>query len=821
MLYTLKSISEILKVDCISHSQCDIKIDQILTDSRRLRNVQQTLFFALKTERNDGANYIVDLYKHQVRAFVIQDGFDTKPFPEAHFIVVKNSLTALQDLVKYHRAQFNIPIVGITGSNGKTIVKEWLFELLKKDKKIVRNPRSYNSQIGVPLSVWMLDQDTEMGIFEAGISQAGEMSKLEAIIQPNIGIFTNIGDAHQENFIDYKHKAGEKIKLFERCDTIIYCRDHQWIDWHLSNQDRFENKTILSWSEKLGATLRVKNRKIQNNSTLIEAQYQNNTLLLEIPFTDFASYENLMPIWVLLLHLGYQQELIQERISQLSHIAMRLEQKQAINGCTLINDSYNSDIGSLHIALDFLVQQYQHQQRTLILSDILQSGREAVSLYKDVVDLLKTKSVNRFIGIGHDMQSVANLFPKNALFFESTAEFMNKMGPDDFKKEAILIKGARTFEFEHISNMLQNKVHETVLEVNLSHLIHNVNYFKSQLKPEVKIMAMVKAFSYGAGSVEVANVLQFHQVDYLAVAYTDEGVALRKAGIALPIMVMNPEEQSFEQMLRYSLEPEIYSLRILKSYYQAVRHHGTVYAPLHIKIETGMNRLGFIEAEVDETIGFIQSNPSLKVVSVFSHLAGSDGEIFDNFTDQQIAKFHRISDKIIKAFDYKIIRHLSNSNGVLRHPSAQFDMVRLGIGMYGATDFEHHQLKEVNRLVTRISQIKTIKKGESIGYDRNGQLEKDGQIAILPIGYADGIRRSLSNGEGHFMLNGQLAPIVGNVCMDMCMLDVSKIKCKEGDQVIVFGPDFSIQHIAREMNTIPYEVLTGISQRVKRIYFQE
>ncbi len=822
MIYTAQKIAEILKAEYFATDfEAERSYSYILTDSRRLRDPKQTLFFALKSDRDDGARYIESLYKKEVRLFIIQEKIKFSNFPEASFILVNDSLKALQQLVQYHRSLFDIPIVGITGSNGKTIVKEWLFELLKKDKKIVRNPRSYNSQIGVPLSVWMLEKNTELGIFEAGISEAGEMSNLERIIQPNIGIFTNIGDAHQENFMDYKHKISEKIKLFSNTKTIIYCKDNQLIDLQFSNSPQFEDRILLTWSEKFSSDLRIKERVVKNGSTNIKALYQKNEIELLIPFVDFASYENIVHIWLLMLHLGYSQDLIQRRISRLSNIGMRLEQKQAINNCTIINDTYNSDIGSLNIALDLLSQQNQHPKKTLILSDILQTGRESLVLYKEVADLIESKNINLFIGIGHEISSMSKLFSKNSIFYDSTDVFLEEIKLEQFDNEAILIKGARVFEFERISNFLQNKNHQTVLEVDLSNLIHNVNYYRSLLKPKVKLMAMVKAFSYGAGSVEIANVLQYHKVDYLAVAYADEGVDLRKAGISLPIMVMNPQDMSLEQMIRYGLEPEIYSFGILKEYYKAVRKHGTVYAPLHLKIETGMNRLGFVESEIEALIEFVKSNPTLKIVSVFSHLAGSDDEKFDSFTEHQIQTFTRLSDKIINAFDYPIIRHINNSQGIQRHNQAQFDMVRLGIGMYGISVTDKKRLKEVNSLYTRISQIKKINPNDSVGYNRAGVLPNGGKIAIIPIGYADGIRRSLSNGKGQFMINGFLAPIVGNVCMDMCMLDVSNIECKEGDKVLIFGEDYPIKNISKQMNTIEYEVLTGISQRVKRIYFQE
>ncbi len=821
MKYSIETILKITKGVREGNLSKDCSITQLLTDSRRLRDAEQTLFFALKTEKNNGSNYIGDLYQKEVRAFVIQDDFDTTPFPEACFIKVEDSLKALQLLVRHHRKQFDIPVVGITGSNGKTIVKEWLFELLKRDKQIVRNPRSYNSQIGVPLSVWMLEEQAQLGIFEAGISKDGEMTALEQIIQPTIGIFTNIGEAHQEGFMDYKHKISEKIKLFTHCETIIYSKDNQLIDLQFSKSSRFEDTEILTWSEKYTATLRIKEKTILPENTEIQAIYKNEMFSIRLPFTDYASYENLMHILLLMFHLGYDVETIQTRFSKLTQVAMRLEQKKAINDCILINDSYNSDIDSLNIALELLSQQYNYSKRTLILSDILQTGKDTHLLYKEVAEMLKQKNVNQLYGIGENISSKSDLFPETAVFFKTTDDFLNTVSTERFKEEAILIKGARKFEFERISNFLQNKNHETVLEVNLSHLIHNINIFHSKLKPNVKMMAMVKAFSYGVGFVEISNILQYHNIDYLAVAYADEGFELRKAGISLPIMVMNPEEMGLDQMIRQGLEPEIYNMRILKAYYKAVRRSGTVFAPMHIKIDTGMNRLGFKADEINDMIEFVQKNPSLKIVSVFSHLAGSDDDALNDFTNHQIAEFENLSRQIQSAFPYKIMRHISNSNGILRHPNAQFDMVRLGIGMYGISADKESALKPVSALKTKISQIKTIEENETIGYNRAGKLSQKGKIAIIPIGYADGIRRSLGNGKGRFWINGKEVPIVGNVCMDMCMLNVTGLDVKEGDTVEIFGENYGIENMAQQMGTIEYEVLTGISQRVKRVYLQE
>lgn len=827
--YSIHELTEILKGELIRGTTNQTKIRDILIDSRRLISASRCVFFALVSKRNNGHKYIDELYSRGIRHFIVVAlPKDINKYEKANFILVNNTLEALQSLCVVHRSKFDIPVIGITGSNGKTIVKEWLFQLMSDDKNVIRSPKSYNSQIGVPLSVWQMDSQHELGIFEAGISEPDEMDKLQKIIQPEIGIFTNIGNAHDENFINHQQKAGEKLKLFTKVKTLIYCADHPEIQGVIIRSGIFERVQPFTWSLKQDANLRIADIDREGTQTVIKASFLNESIEITIPFMDEASIENAIHCWATLLHLGYDQELIAARMLRLNPIAMRLELKEGINNCSIINDSYNSDINSLSIALDFLAQQKQHRQKTIILSDILQSGQNEVDLYSEIAQLLESKGIQKIIGIGNSIAEHADRFSMEKHFFVSTEEFLNKFSFASFSNESILLKGARVFEFEQISKALQQKAHETVLEVNLNSLVNNLNYYKSGLKdPKTKIMAMVKAFSYGSGSFEIANVLQFHNIDYLAVAYADEGVELRKAGIHLPMMVMNPDEQSFDSIIKHNLEPEIYSFRILELLEKAIKKNiipSNKPVKIHLKLDTGMHRLGFLESEIDELISRLKNHSLIYLQSVFSHLAASGNSEHDEFTNHQISLFKRMSESIIAhADDHPILLHILNSAGINRFPDAQFDMVRLGISMYGiaSNQEESEILENVTRLRSTISQIKKLSPEATIGYDRTGSLNTESRIAIVPIGYADGLNRALGNGNGHLIVNGQNAPTVGSICMDMCMIDITNIQAKEGDEVIIFGPEQSISELAKDMNTIPYEILSGISRRVKRVYYQE
>ncbi len=827
MNYTISTIAPIIAGKIHGNGNINSGIKNLLIDSRKLSNIETSLFFAIKGERHDGHSYIQELYEKGIFNFVVTKSPENiEKFSSANFIVVENTLSALQTLCKHHREQFQIPIIGITGSNGKTIVKEWLFQLMREDKNIVRSPKSFNSQVGVPLSVWQMNEDNDLGIFEAGISKPNEMNYLEKIIQPTIGLITNIGQAHDENFDNQIQKVKEKLNLFIHVKTLIYCKDYLSVHNELAEGGAFQNIEMFTWSKKSSANLLVGRITKTASDTEIQAVCKNDFIRITIPFTDEASVENAIHCWATMLFLGYENKVIAERMRLLSPVAMRLELKEGINNCSIINDSYNSDLGSLNIALDFLNQQKQHPKKTIILSDILQSGRNEDVLYKDVAELIHKKGISRLIGIGESISNQAKQFNVEKYFYKTTKEFLEQFNNSFFKDETILLKGARTFGFEEISKVIQQKAHETVLEINLNAIVHNYNYYRSKIKADTKIMAMVKAFSYGSGSFEIANILQFHRVDYLAVAYADEGIELRKAGITMPIMVMNPEEQSYDAMIQFNLEPEIYSFRVLSLFEETLKRserNNLEPIPIHLKLDTGMHRLGFEADDVNELIVRIKNNKHLVIKSIFSHLAASDEEEHDEFTWLQIKNFNSMSNQIKSHFDYPIIKHILNSAGISRFPDAQFDMVRLGIGLYGigATKAEQNQLQNVSTLKTSISQIKNIPANETVGYSRKGVAKTDMQIATVPIGYADGLSRKLSNGKGKMIVNGQVAPIVGNVCMDMCMIDITNINASENDEVVVFGESQPIAEIAKDVGTIPYEILTNVSRRVKRIYYQE
>lgn len=830
-MYTAESISKILKGELLQQTG-NAEIEHILLDSRKLLIPETSLFIPLVSERRNAHQYIEEMYQKGVSNFVVSEPMSTAQYPKANIILVKNSLQALHTLIAWHRHQFQIPVIGITGSNGKTIVKEWLFQLLEKDYNIVRSPKSYNSQIGVPLSVWQMKPENDLAIFEAGISQPGEMVNLEKIIRPTIGIFTNIGEAHNEGFLNIRQKVNEKLILFMKSDVLIYCKDYLALNECVNNFHNLVGKReidndlqLLTWSRKTDADLRIISVDKNDNHTRIDALYKQEPLFIRIPFVDEGSIENAIHCWALMLYLGKSQAVIQERMNLLGNIAMRLEMKQGINNSTIINDSYNSDLGSLAIALEFLQQQRQHPQRTVILSDILQSGKSEGSLYEEVAGMLEKKGIQKLIGIGKNITREKQSFSKiKSSFYPTTEDFLKEVNPADFQNESILVKGARVFKFERIGKLLEQKAHQTILEINLSAIAHNVKQYQALLKPGIKLMAMVKAFSYGSGSFEIASLLQFHGVDYLAVAYADEGVELRRAGITLPIMVMNPEPSTFDAILQWNLEPELYSMHILEQFEEVVRYANKTDYPVHIKLDTGMHRLGFEQAELDQLAIRLKEDGLFRVQSIFSHLAGSEDPAMDAFTRKQAQLFTQMSALLQQQLGYAVIRHIANSAAIHRHPDLQLDMVRLGIGMYGidsASTFQD-KLRNVSTLKTTVAQLKRIPVGDTVGYGGKWKAKVPSVIATVRIGYADGYDRKLGNGNGKMMIRTKLAPVIGVVAMDMLMLDVTHIAdVQEGDEVMVFGEELRVQQLAQWADTIPYEILTGISQRVKRVYFQE
>ncbi len=822
--YSLTKVAEIVNGQLFGASD-ERKISDLLIDSRHLMDPNQALFFALQSHRNDGHKYIEELYEKGVRAFVVKQRPEAS-CSEAAFIVVADTLKALQALASYHRQQFSIPVIGITGSNGKTIVKEWLYQMLSPDYNIVRSPKSYNSQVGVPLSVWQMNESSELAIFEAGISEPDEMMALQDIIRPTIGVFTNIGQAHEENFINHAQKVGEKMNLFTKAESLVYCMDYSEIQQVVMRSGMSSKVKLFTWSRKFEeADLVVKEVVVGEKQSQVQCFYQGASLSFSIPFADAASIENAIHCIAVGLLMKMSPELIAERLLSLTSIAMRLEIKAGMNNCTIINDYYNSDVNSLSIALDTMKQQHQHQRNVVILSDILQSGRSEMDLYAEIAQLLKTKGVDMLIGIGEGISRQANKFDMERYFYPNVADFLAHFPFSKFNNQTILLKGARAFEFEQIGMELQEKAHETVLEINFNHLVNNLNHFRSKIKPETKLMVMVKAFGYGSGNLEVSNVLQYHNVDYLTVAFADEGVELRRAGINLPIMVMSPEVNSYDNIIKYHLEPEVFSFRNLEFIEKALENLALPEAhPLnvHIKLDTGMHRLGFSLDELPELIRRIQANPMLHVKSVFSHLATADNPTEDDFTLSQIHCFEEGSAMIREAFP-QVIRHILNTAGISRFPQYQFDMVRLGIGLYGVSTCEADKgmLQPVVSLKTTINQIKRIPAGDSIGYNRHGHAEHDMRIGIVPIGYADGLSRLLGNGNGKFYVNGRQVPVVGDICMDMCMLDLTDVEAAEGDTVVIFDAEHDINDIARACQTIPYEIMTRVSQRVKRVYYQE
>jgi len=816
MQYKLSEI--LMAIDGKAILENDPCISNVFIDSRTIQASENSLFFAINGKNNNGHNYIPELLERGIKSFVVEDEQSIPGNTDCNFITVKNPLKAFQQFAAWHREHFNIPIVGITGSNGKTIVKEWLFYLLDSEKKIVRSPKSYNSQVGVPLSVNLLEESHELGIFEAGISMPDEMENLEKILHPTIGIFTNIGDAHQENFDNYEQKTKEKLKLFVNCKILVYSSDNEIVGSIIRAGFSDRNTNLFTWSTNQNTDLKITEIKTEKKFTIISGIFHSQDLEIKIPFIDEASIENAIHAWAFLLANDLFSEEISEKFGSLPSIGMRLELMQGINNCSIINDSYNSDLNSIKIALDFLKRQKQHEDKCLIISDILQSGEDSESLYRKLAELVKNSSIKNVIGIGQKISTYFSKYQTNTRFFKSTSEFLNSKAIREFKNEAILLKGAREFEFEKISEQLQQKTHRTVLEINLEALENNLNYFRSLLKPETKILIMVKAFSYGSGSYEIAHFLEHQQVDYLGVAFTDEGVALRKAGVNLPIIVMNPEEGSFRSIINYNLEPEIHNFRSLEQFHKAVVQTSRSIYPVHIKIDTGMKRLGFDTEEIGELINALKEHKYLEPRSVFSHLVAGSEMQHHKFSLQQIKKFSEASERLQKHCKRTLLRHMLNSGGIENYPEAQYDMVRLGIGLYGISAKDDVQLQNISTLKSHISQIRQVKKNETIGYGRDGVLKRDSKIAILPIGYADGLDRKLSNGAGHVIINKQKAPYVGNICMDMCMVNITDIEANEGDEVIIFGEEISIAEMAEKIGTIPYEVLTSISQRVKRVY---
>lgn len=823
MTYTIEKIATLLGARRIGNT--DANIGWILTDSRSLCFPEETLFFAIQSERNDGHRYIGDLYRRGVRNFVVSHvPGQPDAYPGANFLKVLNTLEALQRLAERHRDEFDIPIVGITGSNGKTMVKEWLYQLLSPSMVVTRSPRSYNSQIGVPLSVWLLSEQTQVGIFEAGISQPGEMAALSDIIQPTIGVFTSLGDAHQENFRSLDEKCMEKLELFRNAKTVVYDSDDRTIARCLRKSGLAGERVGWSVSDPR-APMFISEIETAARGVTVHYVFRGEPGTYRLPFIDDASVACSFACATVALLLGIGADALDSRMAALEPVAMRLDVKEGRHGCTLINDSYNSDVNSLDIALDFMARRPDHKgrKRTLVLSDIYQSGDRPDVLYHKVSDLAVKRGVNKFVGIGSELKQHADCIQvPEKFFFSNVAQFVRSEVFASLRDEVILIKGARPFGFDHITELLEQKVHETILEVNLGAVVANLNHYRSMMHPGTKLVCMVKADAYGAGAVEVAKTLQDHCVDYLAVAVADEGVTLRKAGITANIIIMNPEMTAFKTMFDYDLEPEVYNFRLMDALVRAAEKEGITGWPVHIKLDTGMHRLGFNpDTDMEEVIDRLKRQNAIIPRSVFSHFVGADSDEFDSFSALQFERFDRGSRQLQAAFSHKILRHIDNSAGIEHFPDRQLDMCRLGLGLYGIDSRDNHILNTVSTLKTTILQLRQVPKEDTVGYSRKGRLTRDSVIAAIPIGYADGLNRHLGNGHAYCLVNGQHAPYVGNICMDVAMVDVTDIPCREGDMVEIFGDHLPVTVLSDVLDTIPYEVLTGVSGRVKRVYYQD
>lgn len=823
--YSVEQLQNILNAKLVgSAANLPELLKHIIIDSRRIKDGDQSVFWALHGEKNDGHKYINQVYLAGVNVFVVdnEDCID-EDFSEATFLLVEDTLKALQQLALHHRNQHQIPSIGVTGSNGKTIVKEWLYQLIGADIKVVKSPKSYNSQIGVPLSILNIKEDDELGIFEAGISQLAEMEHIAPIIDPAIAIITNIGAAHDAGFENREIKLQEKLKLATNAASVIYCADQPLVAEALA-----QNENGISWGQHEHAMIPVSIEK-KGNHTIIYFNFDGAKHEFHVPFTDKASIENVCHCIATLLVLDYDVAAIQRRVLELKNVPMRLELKYGANSCTIIDDTYSADIESLKIALAFLDEQPSVKERTLVLSEFMQSGIEPQTFIKEVNALAFNYNIKKLIGVGSIFKDNFEQFNTNGYVFKAynaTNELINDMAYDAFNNEIILIKGARVFEFEKVVQKLELQSHRTVLEINLNHLVNNLKLYKKFVKDETGVVGMVKAFSYGVGTVEIASVLEKQGVAILAVAYPDEGVQLRKAGIRCPIMVMNAGVDEIGQLIDYQLQPEVYSLEQLQELVGRlkVRDLEEDSFGIHLKIDTGMHRLGVMTDELEEVVALIKSAPAIKVNSIFSHLAAADDAMHDSYTFEQLQTFKKSSGAVMEAFNYDIKRHILNSAGIVRFTGSQYEWVRLGIGMYGvdSTSSIQDRLLPVGTLKTKITQIKNVAKNNTVGYSRKGQLLNDTKLAILPIGYADGLDRRLSNGKGEVFIKGKKARIVGNICMDLTMIDVSYIDNPQpGDEVEIFGKNISIVDAAARIGTIPYELMTNISERVKRVYIRD
>ena len=790
-------------------------IINLFTDSRKNFQGRASLFIALKTDRNDGHKYITDLYEKGCRNFIVTDSVSIAHLGEANILKVDNAISALQSIGRYKRERFSGKLVGITGSNGKTTVKEWLYQLLAPHYYCVKSPGSFNSQIGVPLSLWNLNPNHEIALIEAGISEPGEMDRLENIIQPDIGIFTNLGSSHDEGFSSSEEKLQEKLKLFKGCKQII-CAE-KWVE----KIQKYQSAKTLSWGKGQNNFLRIENQILKDHGVRLELIHNKFPFTIELPFSDEAFLENILNCICTLITLGIAPRKIQQGISGLKPVKMRMSIRKGIRGNSIIDDTYNNDWVGLTHAMNYLHQQAAGRNKVVILSDILQTGLPNKELYARVSKLLLSEHINQVIAVGKNSSRGLSLVENVPLTtFETTEELLQSDTLNLLENSCILIKGARQFRFERLVKKLEEKSHSTHLEINFTNLLHNLSYYRSKLKPGVKLMAMVKALSYGGGN-EIPFLLQHVGVDYLGVAYPDEGVELRKAGVEVPIMVMNSYEGNLEDIFKYRLEPEIYSIELLIEFLSISAGRK---AKIHLKLETGMNRLGFSPQDFEKLQSILIEAPHIQIASIFSHLVGSEDESQDDFTHEQARRFYSMATELKRKLKIQdAFLHILNSAGIARFPQYHFHLVRLGLGLHGISSNPDEQqiLRPVETFRSYITQVHNVKKGETVGYNRRGVLHEDRKIATIAVGYADGYRRQLGNRVGKVLVKGKMAEVVGNVCMDMCMIDVTDIDVTAGDEVVLFGPGYPISEFADQLNTIPYEVLTSISSRVKRVYIYE
>lgn len=809
-------LSRLPSIQIVQQNTVDVPISHLLTDSRKLIVSEGALFFAISGARHDAHQYITAVYNAGIRMFVVEnlDKIDLEQLPQANIVLAHSAIHALQEIAAAHRESFDLEVLAITGSNAKTTIKEYLAQMLEGELQLVKSPKSYNSQIGVPLSVWMIGEEDTLGIFEAGISTVGEMENLERVIQPTVGLFTNIGTAHDEGFTNIQEKIRDKLQLFRHVNTLIYRRDHEQLHQEITQLDI----PTFTWTLN-DATADVKISKAGEYE--YDVYHEQQVYKLQFPASDAASVENIAHCVAFLIYKGFSAKQIATALKKIKKVAMRLELKQGHHNCYLIDDTYNNDLAGLQVALEFLAQQHMRSRKSIIISDLIQAGNQPDKVYADMGKLLQSYPLHQIHAIGMALYKHKHLLPSHAQFYATTEDFLNQLQSRSFEDEIILVKGARSFAFERIVEKLQQKTHSTVLEINLEALAHNLNYYKSKLQKGTKVMAMVKAFAYGSGSFEVAQLLQYHKVDYLGVAYTQEAIDLRNHGITMPIMVMNASKDNFEDIMAYQLEPEIYSFEVLADLIAYTHAHKKSKVRIHLDIDTGMRRLGFELEDLGQLLRILSEQPQLEVVSVFSHLVGADEMLHDDFSKSQIQRFKGFASAFEEAYGKTVLKHICNSAGIVAYPEAQMDMVRLGVGLYGieATQQEQSKLRAVSTLKSVIAQIKHVGAGETVGYGRRGKAEASKTIATINIGYADGYSRAFSRGVGQVLVHGQKAPIIGNICMDMCMIDITGIEAQVGDEVILFGEQLSIIDLAKAIGTIPYEILTNVSERVKRVFY--